>query len=114
MKSKGAIQEIVDWKTCRPFFYWRLRRRLAEQETSQKLPGRNLDLIRSILRSSFKGSDSDFASDKKFVKWFESYGSSVAEREQRSFHRSRVKEMILHSELSVQDLQQILLELQEE
>merc|ERR1711871_1147389 len=30
MQAKGVIHGIVDWKTSRSFFYWRLRRRLAE------------------------------------------------------------------------------------
>ena len=30
MKAKGAIHGIVDWRHSRGFFYWRLRRKLAE------------------------------------------------------------------------------------
>jgi len=30
MKAKGAIRDVVDWPTSRKYFYWRLRRRLAE------------------------------------------------------------------------------------
>ena len=30
MKAKGAIHGIVDWRRSRSFFYWRLRRKLAE------------------------------------------------------------------------------------
>ena len=32
MHEKGVIQDIVPWKKARPFFYWRLRRRLLEKE----------------------------------------------------------------------------------
>jgi acetyl-CoA carboxylase / biotin carboxylase 1 len=30
MKAKGAIHGIIDWRRSRGFFYWRLRRKLAE------------------------------------------------------------------------------------
>ncbi|KAJ1494721.1 ClpP/crotonase-like domain-containing protein [Baffinella frigidus] len=37
MTKKGCINGIVDWRHARPFFYARLRRRLAEQTALQKL-----------------------------------------------------------------------------
>lgn len=30
MKAKSCIREVVDWKQARPYFYWRLKRRVAE------------------------------------------------------------------------------------
>jgi len=32
MLAKGVIRDIVDWKGARHYFFWRLKRRLAEQE----------------------------------------------------------------------------------
>lgn len=32
MKAVGAIREGLEWKTSREFFYWRIRRRLAEMQ----------------------------------------------------------------------------------
>lgn len=32
MLAKGVIRDIVDWKSARTYFYWRLKRRLAEME----------------------------------------------------------------------------------
>lgn len=37
MHEKGVIQEIVQWKKARPFFYWRLRRRLVEKEAVNRI-----------------------------------------------------------------------------
>ena len=30
MKAKGVVRDILEWKTSRSYFYWRVKRRLAE------------------------------------------------------------------------------------
>lgn len=30
MKAKGVVRDILEWKTSREYFYWRVKRRLAE------------------------------------------------------------------------------------
>lgn len=37
MKAVGVIRQQVDWKTSRSFFYWRLRRKLAEFDLRKKI-----------------------------------------------------------------------------
>ena len=37
MKAKGTIREALDWTTSRKYFYWRLRRRLAEETVIKQL-----------------------------------------------------------------------------
>lgn len=37
MKSKGCIQASVPWATSREFFYWRLRRKMAEQKWVKRI-----------------------------------------------------------------------------
>ncbi|WAR55326.1 hypothetical protein PtB15_6B65 [Puccinia triticina] len=37
MKAKGTIREALDWSESRRYFYWRLRRRLLEEEILKKL-----------------------------------------------------------------------------
>ena len=37
MKAVGVIEQEVDWSQARTFFYWRLRRKLAEFDFRQKL-----------------------------------------------------------------------------
>ena len=41
MLAKGVIQEIIDWKDARNFFYWKVRRRLLETEYEKKLKSAN-------------------------------------------------------------------------
>merc|ERR1712086_396420 len=36
MLAKGVIKRIVEWRTCRSYFYWRLRRRLLEEQMVSK------------------------------------------------------------------------------
>ena len=37
MKAVGVIRQEVDWKSSRAFFYWRLRRKLAEFDLRKKI-----------------------------------------------------------------------------
>ena len=37
MKAKGCISEVLDWPTSREFFYWRIRRRQAEDPLKDRL-----------------------------------------------------------------------------
>ena len=37
MKAKGVIRDVVEWKNARGYFYWRAKRRLAEEELGSKL-----------------------------------------------------------------------------
>lgn len=48
MLAKGVIRKIVQWKDCRSFFFWRLKRRLAEQR-----------VVRSLKESSPELTDAD-------------------------------------------------------
>jgi len=44
MKAKGCISAVVEWSGARKFFYWRLKRRLAEQLVRTKLRQASPDL----------------------------------------------------------------------
>jgi len=37
MHEKGVIQDVVPWKKSRSYFYWRLRRRLAEMDAINRI-----------------------------------------------------------------------------
>ncbi|KAL1921184.1 uncharacterized protein VTP21DRAFT_10900 [Calcarisporiella thermophila] len=37
MKAKGCVRRVVEWSEARTFFYWRLRRRLAEERVLSKM-----------------------------------------------------------------------------
>lgn len=37
MKAKGCIEEVLNWRSARGFFYWRIRRRQAEEQVVDRL-----------------------------------------------------------------------------
>lgn len=49
MEARGAIRKAVPWSESRSFFYWRLRRRLAEFDLrKQVLRGRQQPRVEDI------------------------------------------------------------------
>ncbi|XP_069788811.1 acetyl-CoA carboxylase 2 isoform X3 [Narcine bancroftii] len=57
MQEKGVITDVLEWKTVRAFFYWRLRRLLLEEVVKQTIIEANQELsdghIKSMLRRWF-------------------------------------------------------------
>ncbi|XP_041957093.1 acetyl-CoA carboxylase isoform X3 [Alosa sapidissima] len=57
MQEKGVITDILDWKSARSFFYWRLRRLLLEEVAKAEVLQANRDLsdghVQSMLRRWF-------------------------------------------------------------
>ncbi|XP_072921977.1 acetyl-CoA carboxylase 2 [Hemitrygon akajei] len=57
MQEKGVITDVLEWKTVRAFFYWRLRRLLLEEVAKQAIIKANQELsdghIKSMLRRWF-------------------------------------------------------------
>jgi hypothetical protein len=72
MLEKGVIREIVEWKTSRIYFYWRLKRRLSEINAMRYLVGSstnsfNDDEARNAI--SIAAGDDIVNSDRKMVAW---------------------------------------------
>lgn len=63
MKAKGTIREALEWSSARPYFYWRLRRRLAEETVMKQLVRADTTLSRaeglSILRGIVDADEPD-------------------------------------------------------
>uniref|UniRef100_A0AAY4EC52 acetyl-CoA carboxylase n=1 Tax=Denticeps clupeoides TaxID=299321 RepID=A0AAY4EC52_9TELE len=57
MQEKGVITDILEWRTSRHFFYWRLRRLLLEDTVKRKIQTANSELtdgqIQAMLRRWF-------------------------------------------------------------
>ncbi|XP_063308912.1 acetyl-CoA carboxylase 1 isoform X1 [Pelobates fuscus] len=80
MQEKGVITDILEWKTSRTFFYWRLRRLLLEDVVKQKIHSANPELtdgqIQAMLRRWFvevEGTVKAYLWDnnKDVVEWLE-------------------------------------------
>lgn len=79
MMAKGVISEILEWKTSREFFYWKVKRRILEFDVEKKLKIVNKKLnhgqILSMLRRWFlesKGPVQNYLwdDDRAVVDWF--------------------------------------------
>merc|ERR1711988_1478706 len=54
MKAKGVIREVVDWPSSREYFYWRLRRRLAEDALCKEWQAADSNLSYSDMRGKLQ------------------------------------------------------------
>ncbi|KRZ71331.1 Acetyl-CoA carboxylase, partial [Trichinella papuae] len=101
MLAKKVISKVVDWKTSRCVFYWRLRRRLAEEHIKKLITEHSFDQplnnaqMNALLQHWF---DSDvgnqqnrnWADDQITALWFE---SQIADEQQQSIVREGLKEI---------------------
>ncbi|XP_059573388.1 acetyl-CoA carboxylase 1 isoform X3 [Alligator mississippiensis] len=80
MQEKAVITDILEWKTSRTFFYWRLRRLLLEDVVKKKIHDANPELtdgqIQAMLRRWFvevEGTVKAYLWDnnKDLVEWLE-------------------------------------------
>jgi len=68
MKAKGVTRDTVPWKQSRAYFYWRLRRRLAEQKLAQRIDEASSGS--SLLAASTSKSDVQWSATQATVqKW---------------------------------------------
>jgi acetyl-CoA carboxylase/biotin carboxylase 1 len=80
MLKKGVIRDIVEWKTSREYFYWRLHRRVKEMEVSRTLQlsrQETLDTINEWIQTDL---GNVHIGDEEFVKWYSKNKSSNAAR----------------------------------
>lgn len=63
MKAKGTIREALEWSNARKYFYWRLRRRLAEEGVIKQLAKADSSLSRqqrlAVVQSIVNASEGD-------------------------------------------------------
>uniref|UniRef100_A0A8C7KCS5 acetyl-CoA carboxylase n=1 Tax=Oncorhynchus kisutch TaxID=8019 RepID=A0A8C7KCS5_ONCKI len=80
MQEKGVITDILEWRTSRHFFYWRLRRLLLEDTVKMKIQVANSDLtdgqIQAMLRRWFVEAEGTvkaylWDSNEEVVEWLE-------------------------------------------
>ncbi|KAG1958146.1 acetyl-CoA carboxylase isoform X3 [Pimephales promelas] len=97
MQEKGVITDILDWKSARSFFYWRLRRLLLEEVVKGEIMQANQDLsnghIQSMLRRWFVETEGAvkaylWDNNKVVVEWLENHLS------QQDGTRSTIRENI--------------------
>lgn len=80
MKAKGCISDILEWRTSREFFYWRIRRRQLEDELKDSLvsaSGGQLDYPKAAERINVCYGTTATQGDQAVVKWFETNNAAV-------------------------------------
>jgi len=79
MKEKGCVREVVEWKTSRSFFYWRLRRKILETRLEKMIQeaggkgnhSRNEAMIKRWFTEEHPTSPHLWEVDKMVVEWLE-------------------------------------------
>mmetsp|Transcript_29832 Transcript_29832/g.94008 ORF Transcript_29832/g.94008 Transcript_29832/m.94008 type:complete len:110 (-) Transcript_29832:93-422(-) len=61
MEAKGVIRKSLEWRRAREFFYWRVRRRVLEQELVRRIQAADPSLpaldARALLEEWVAGAD---------------------------------------------------------
>jgi acetyl-CoA carboxylase/biotin carboxylase 1 len=91
MKAKGTIRESLDWTHARRYFYWRVRRRLAEEYIRRRMTAANKNQTRAeqtatlqtwFGRDTVHSSESELkhiwdSEDRVVLEWFEGHAEKV-------------------------------------
>jgi len=82
MKAKGVIREVVPWETSRTYFYWRLKRRLAEakaQAAFSQLAARKITRaeVSGKLSALATASGIDWEDDRAIVELMETSSAAI-------------------------------------
>eukprot|EP01035_Chromulina_nebulosa_P020054 gene20054-26034_t len=101
MKAKGVIRQQVDWAKSRKYFFWRLRRRLAEFDIANSVikstnstnkAGLRKEII-DKLKSHYLTNNSieDYDNDEQFINWLTTNQSAV-----NSFRDTHIVSKVVH------------------
>jgi acetyl-CoA carboxylase/biotin carboxylase 1 len=81
MKAKGVIKEAVPWKKSREFFYWRAKRRIAEDDVVDQMceadAGLTKEAAAESLKSMFSG---DWEDNKAVANFFEEKKTEIGDK----------------------------------
>jgi len=78
MVAKGVIRECVPWSEARPYFYHRVRRRLAQDALVKQLRAMDASLEHSDGVALVQGwCDADWEDDKAVLDWLESASAKI-------------------------------------
>merc|ERR1719272_123890 len=78
MVAKGVIRECVPWAKARGYFYWRVRRRLAQDALVKQLKESDASLAHAAGVAMLQGwCDVDWEDDQAVLGWFESGSAKI-------------------------------------
>jgi len=80
MVAKGVIRDVVPWAEARSTFYWRVRRRLAQDALVKQLKEADASLEHAAAVEALKGwVSADWEDDQAVLQCFESDSAKIAE-----------------------------------
>merc|ERR1711988_752936 len=80
MKAKDCIRDVLEWKTSRNYFYWRIKRRILEDKFKDDLvsaSNNDMTLVDAAAKLASVLPNNGDISDEEAVKWLESNESTV-------------------------------------
>jgi len=79
MLAKGVIRDIVPWERSREYFYWRVRRRLAQDSLVKSLKAADSDLSHADAVATVAGwvGDVDWEDDKAVLAFLQSESDAI-------------------------------------
>jgi acetyl-CoA carboxylase/biotin carboxylase 1 len=81
MKAKGVIKEAIPWESSREFFFWRAKRRMAEDDFVFKLRAADKTLTKNsataVLESLYNG---DWEDNKSVANFYEESSGKVLDK----------------------------------
>ena len=80
MKAKGVIRDVVPWASSREYFYWRLRRRLAQDKLVKELKAADADLDHGAALATLKEwtASVDWEDDKAVLEVYSKQADALA------------------------------------
>jgi acetyl-CoA carboxylase/biotin carboxylase 1 len=85
MKAKGVIREVIHWEGSRGYFYWRLRRRLAEDAVRAQFKVANPAMSRDAVTQALQraqtakvGVTANWEDDIATTGWLEADAGNIA------------------------------------
>ena len=76
MKAKGVVRDVLDWKSSRSYMYWRVKRRLAEDDLRKQLTAVGVDHA-SATESVKEIIGKAYGDDQAFLAALEKDGPSI-------------------------------------
>jgi len=79
MKAKGVIRDSIVWKNARTFFYWRVKRRIAEDALIAKVKDADKSLKKSTIVDMLRQLCADWDDDQEFLRWSDAETETIDE-----------------------------------
>jgi len=111
MKAKGVIRDSLTWENAREYFYWRVKRRLAEDKLVKRVKEADSSLSKTVVVDMLKQlhANADWDDNQAFLAWADSETAAIDEfiaGLKKNSVKAKVQELL--ASVSEQDAKDIL------